>query len=90
MANTNFPRYRNSHCDTGEQLETSIGVKCPNCGSPRYKTTISTEDCPDCGLHCDYWGSGANPVYEAMMERTAAVEKARLEEEDRRENDRSW
>lgn len=56
---------------------------CPNCRSPKYHQTVSTEDCSACGLHYDYWGAGANEVYKAMMERKAQEEAAeRRYEED--------
>jgi hypothetical protein len=35
----------------------------------KYRETVSLEICEACGLRCDYWGGGANEVYEAMMQR---------------------
>ena len=51
--------------------------KCPNCGSDKYKETITKEICVACGLVCDYWGLGPNQVYKDMMDRMY------LEEEER-------
>ena len=66
-----FPRSQNGHTDDGRVLTSGAPV-CPNCSSNDYFETISTEQCPDCGLFCDYWGDGANAVYDAMVERRRA------------------
>lgn len=79
MPSNFFPRERNGHVDTGKPI--TQGEKCPNCGSKRYIQTVSTEDCPDCKLHCDYWsGGGPSVVYQQMMDRKAAAEERRLHE----------
>ena len=63
-----FPREHKGYIDDGKNL--SPEKKCPNCNSSKYIETVSLEKCTDCGLECDYWsGSGANEVYEGMMER---------------------
>ena len=74
-----YPRERNGWTDEGRR----IGPKepCPNCGSAKYYQTVSREHCPDCGLECDYWGGGANKVYEDMM---AANARAERDEEEAR------
>lgn len=77
---TSFPRERNGWADNGSQIPSTVGQKCPNCGSPRYRQTLSTEDCSACGLHCDYWGGGANPVYEEMMAQDARPHDERIQE----------
>ena len=64
---TTFPQTQNGWVDHGTQIKSTVGQKCPNCGSPRYMQTISTENCPDCGLQCNYWGGGANDVYQNMI-----------------------
>jgi hypothetical protein len=65
-----FPRSRNGHVDDGTRLKSGSST-CPNCRSKSYFETLSTEQCSDCGLYCDYWGGGSNDVYEAMMNRNA-------------------
>lgn len=81
---TTFPRTRNGWTDAGKQIKSTVGQRCPNCGSPRYRQTVSTEHCPDCGLHCDYWGGGTNQVYSDMMDRDARTRgDERLEREIR-------
>ena len=80
-------RYNNGHVDTGAQMNAR---KCPNCGSSKYRETLSREECTACGLKCDYWGDGANEVYERMMERNWAedeAEKERADQKWRDEND---
>lgn len=62
---------RNGHVDNGKKLNNN---RCPNCSSGKYTETISREYCPDCGLECDYWGSGANEVYEQWLERKYAAD----------------
>ena len=78
----NFPRSQNGHVDSGEPLKDFDGRKCPNCGGQRYVETVSTESCPECGLFCDYWGDGANGVYQEMMARQENKENRRLLEEE--------
>jgi len=78
-------RERNGHVDDGSILKSSIGKRCPNCGSASYLETLSRESCSSCGLECDYWGGGANEVYESMMARNYALEeeeRKRLEKDD--------
>lgn len=84
-----YPRYSNGHVDTGRKLNDR---RCPNCGSDRFVETVSREHCPACGLTCDYWGSGANDVYERMIARNHEAEERRREEELRREHEeyRNW
>jgi hypothetical protein len=74
MDTTAFPRSRNGYVDDGSSVN-SNQKRCPNCGSPKYRETVSVEECPDCGLRCDYWGGGANEVYEAMMQRNYRIEE---------------
>lgn len=57
--------YQNGHVDDGTKVHNK---PCPNCGSSKFIETVSREYCPSCGLECDYWGSGANKVYDAMMQ----------------------
>lgn len=84
----NFPRMRNGHQDDGSQLSCTVGQKCPNCGSGKYKQTLSTESCSDCGLEYNYWGSGGNEVYKGMQRRDErAAIFARMEEEQREEEE---
>ena len=73
----NFPKSRNGWTDDGRE----VGPKgrCPNCGSDRYRVTVSTEACPACGLEFNYWGAGGNAVYERYEER-----------ERRAAEDRAW
>ena len=72
---------RNGWVDTGKRLNNR---KCPNCKSTKFKETLSREYCPDCGLECDYWGSGANDVYNAYSQRYHAnLEKMRREQYNR-------
>jgi hypothetical protein len=80
MMATTFPRERNGHVDTGLQIASIQGKTCPNCGSTRYRETLSTEDCIDCGLHCDYWGGGANSVYEEMLVADEVAQQKALQE----------
>lgn len=75
-----FPRYsQNGTVDDGSRLHNDARQVCPNCGSENYFQTISTENCSDCGLQCDYWGGGANDVYKEMMDRDAR-RKAELDQ----------
>jgi uncharacterized Zn finger protein (UPF0148 family) len=72
---------RNGWVDNGKKLNNR---KCPKCKSSRFKETLSREYCPDCGLECDYWGGGANEVYESMMARDARIEREQREAELRK------
>lgn len=74
---------RNGWVDNGKPLNPK-NTRCPNCGGNNYKETLSREYCPDCGLECDYWGNGTNPVYENMMTRNARIEEERREAEFKR------
>lgn len=67
---------RNGHYDDGSQLKCGQ-TKCPNCGSKNFVESVSLEKCYDCGLECNYWGGGANEVYEAMCRRHAAEQEER-------------
>ncbi len=73
---TNFPRRGgNNGYDNGAEVGTKS--KCPNCDSPKYIQTISTESCSNCGLFFDYWavnGTHGNEVYDAMIERQRQAE----------------
>lgn len=85
-----YPRYQNGHVDNGREITKR---RCPNCNSERFVETVSREHCSACGLTCDYWGSGANDVYENMMERryeAEARERERQYEEERREENDLW
>lgn len=44
--------------------------RCWNCGSPEYINVVAVEECPSCGIKCDYHGSGANQAYDRAMEKT--------------------
>lgn len=72
-----FPRThtRTRWVDYGSIEPSTAGQVCPNCRSLRYRQTTSTESCPDCGLECDYWGAGANEVYQAMLDASAVEEQ---------------
>ena len=78
---TDYYNERNGWVDNGKPLNPK-NTKCPNCKGNNYVETVSREYCRDCGLECDYWGGGANDVYESMMERTWAAEKRKREEEE--------
>lgn len=60
--------------------------KCWNCGSQNYWQSARFEKCPDCGIECDYHGSGANEAYDAALERKWAKER----EEEWKEECRRW
>lgn len=83
-----FPRtHKDFYVDNGNEV--AKGQKCPNCGSSKYRQTISTESCSSCGLGFNYWHSEANPsggnaVYEAYTKR---VERERDDAEWRREQE---
>jgi hypothetical protein len=82
-----FPRRHRMSVDNGEPRRHVEKKKCFNCSSSRFKETISIEDCPDCGLHCDYWGGGANQIYRDAMA-WKERERIRLEEEKREREER--
>jgi hypothetical protein len=83
-----YPRTRNGYVDDGSLITASNRRdRCPNCGSSNYRETISLEECKSCGLRCDYWGGGTNEVYESMMKRNHARERAMQEEEDRKQRE---
>lgn len=46
---------------------------CWNCNSPKYVNVASYENCPDCGIYCDYRGSGPNDKYELAQERKEQI-----------------
>jgi ribosomal protein L37AE/L43A len=72
-----YPRHRNHHTDDGSLIRASNRrARCPNCGSDRYRETVSMESCDACGLRMDYWGGGANSVYEKHEARAHAREQA--------------
>lgn len=78
---------RNGWVDTGKKLNNR---KCPKCRSARFKETLSREYCPDCGLECDYWGGGANTVYESMMKEKWAREEQERDERIKRQLREEW
>jgi hypothetical protein len=79
MGTTTFPRSRSGYnLDNGSSVD-SAQKKCPNCGSSRYRETVSLEECSDCGLRCDYWGGGANEIHAAMMQRNYRREEQEAE-----------
>ena len=83
------PRTRNGWVDDGSLVQASNQLdKCPNCGSRKYTETISREECRSCGLRCDYWGEGANEVYEAMMARNHAQRQAERERQEQEQTRR--
>ena len=47
-------RLYNGYLDTGIKLNTRC---CPNCNSSNFRETLSLEECPDCGLRCDWSGN---------------------------------
>jgi hypothetical protein len=73
-----FPREQNGHIDDGSLINKD---KCPNCQSANFRSTISVEYCPNCKLQCDYWGAGANKIYNEYLYR-----KWEKEENDRSES----
>jgi len=83
----NYYNERNGWVDTGKKI---TDRKCPNCKSSNFRETLSREHCPDCGLECDYWGSGSNAVYDSMCERKWAREgeerEARIKRQLREES----
>jgi len=88
-----YPRYRNGHVATGVPIRASNRrTTCPKCGSARYLETLSRERCESCGLEMDYWGGGANSVYDAWEAARHAQEERAREEQSRREweTERDW
>jgi ribosomal protein L37AE/L43A len=79
-----FPRERNGWVDKGEPLSANRGKqpKCPNCGSDRYRESISLEICEACGLRFDYWGGGGNDVYEEYLANNYASQEREQEEQE--------
>jgi len=78
---------RNGWVDNGKKLHND---PCPNCGSENFQETVSREYCPDCKMECNYWGSGANEVYDSMCKRKSAEEDRRREEDFRRQMREEW
>jgi hypothetical protein len=76
---------RTEWVDSGKRIG-NPKEKCPNCGSSNYSQTMSTEKCPDCGLECDYWGQGANSVYNSFLARRDAQEAQDLRDKKDRES----
>jgi hypothetical protein len=76
-------REQNGWTDNGSKLRGTENRRCPNCSSLNFRETLSREHCPDCGLECDYWGKGVNPVYQEMMDREYRAEEAERERKDR-------
>lgn len=82
-----YPRYRNGHTDDGSLIKASNRQDlCPNCGSSRYRETVSMERCEACGLQMDYWGGGGNAVYEAYKSRRYARLEAEEQERQRKQH----
>ena len=85
-----YPRSRNGWIDDGSIIKASNRRdKCPNCGSNRYRETVSMELCESCGLKMDYWGGGRNAVYEAYLAHHHAQLRA-AEEERQQAQYREW
>jgi hypothetical protein len=85
-----YPRSKNGYTDDGSLIRASNRQDhCPNCGSNRYRETVSMERCEACGLQVDYWGGGGNSVFESYMSKVREREKS-LEEERQREQEREW
>jgi hypothetical protein len=79
-----WPRIRNGHVDNGSLITSSNRLsRCPNCDSDRYRETLSSERCDSCGLQFDYWGAGANHVYERYERARNARPEAEREERER-------
>lgn len=78
---------RNGWVDNGKKLNNR---KCPKCKSSKFKETLSREYCPDCGLECDYWGGGANEVYENMMKRDHAKQEEEREARIKQQLREEW
>ena len=75
-----YPRIQNGWVDSGQPVRGGQ-KRCPNCHSENFRETLSREICYSCGLECDYWGAGANEIYQAMSERHH--EKLRRLQEER-------
>lgn len=83
-----YPRYRNGYVDDGSLIKASNRQdRCPNCGSDRYRETVSMERCEACGLQMDYWGGGSNEVYDQYLAREHARRRAAEEERERKERE---
>lgn len=82
-----YKNERNGWVDNGKKLNNR---SCPNCNSLRFKETLSREYCPDCGLECNYWGTGTNEVYDNMMKRQWAKEEREREERIKRQLREEW
>lgn len=78
---------RNGWVDTGKKI---TDRKCPNCNSSNFVESISREYCPDCKLECDYWGAGANEVYENMIARDHAIAEREQKEKARHQLEEEW
>ena len=80
-----FPRKhpRNGVIDNGGAKK----EQCPNCRRSNYTSNPSIEECPDCGLVCDYWGSGANEIYRSMMQRDWQQEEYENEQQRQRDEE---
>jgi ribosomal protein L37AE/L43A len=71
-----FPRSQNGWTDNGDE----VGPRhsCPNCGSDKYRVTVSTESCSACGLEYSYWNPvGGNAIYDALVARRERQEEER-------------
>lgn len=80
-------REQNGHIDDGKPIRGGRKV-CPNCKSTNYIETLSREKCNNCGLECDYWGAGANKVYQNYTNKKYAEEDRRREAALKAEIDR--
>ncbi len=80
---------RNGWVDNGAPLD-SKNTKCPNCNKHAYIETLSREYCSNCGLECNYWGGGANEVYESMMARNHARLVQEREDRIKRQLNEEW
>lgn len=71
MSEPTFPRQREGFAcvDHGE----ATVEQCPNCQSRNFRSSVSIEWCPDCGIQCDYWGEGANEAYREFERRKRAA-----------------
>jgi len=70
---------------------TDFRKTCWSCGSSNFRETISKEECFNCGIVCDYHGSGCNEEYrEAMHWKNyqKELEEERREAEEDAERDR--
>lgn len=77
------------YVDDGTPLRDSA-KKCPNCGSKKYKSTMSKEECTACGLLCDYWGRGSNRVYDEYLARKHAADEERERKERETRESSEW